>query len=91
MEHEQLTEQEVQRHISASFDSVGAIQRTISGEDSGMNNPVSWIEANVGHLNIMLEKEWFADALTEEQRADIDAIILAGNQYIQDNQADSTE
>ena len=39
------------------------------------------IERNVGHLNIMLGKSWFADALTEQQDADIDAAIVAGNGY----------
>jgi hypothetical protein len=75
------TEEEIQRHISAAFDSVSAIERTISGEDT-YNNPVSWVEANVGHLNIMLGKDWFVAGLTEQQRTDIDAIIASGNQYI---------
>jgi hypothetical protein len=79
---EQPTEQQLQRHISAAFDSVSLINRIISEEDTP-NKPSRMIDANVGHLNIMLGKEWFADGLTEQQRTDIDAAIAAGNTYLE--------
>jgi hypothetical protein len=79
---------EIQRHISAAFDSVGLINRIVSGTEQirmRRMSPSKVVEANVGHLNIMLAKNWFADALTEQQRDDIDSSIAAGNQFIVEN------
>ena len=39
------------------------------------------IERNVGHLNIMNGKTWFTDGLTGTEADDIDAAILAGEEY----------
>jgi len=39
------------------------------------------VERNVGHLNIMMGKSWFADALTDQENTDISAAITAGNGY----------
>jgi hypothetical protein len=40
------------------------------------------VERNVRHLELMLTKDFFKDALTESQKNDIDASILSGNNYI---------
>jgi hypothetical protein len=40
------------------------------------------VERNVKHLELMLTKEFFADALTSTQKSEIDTCITAGNSYI---------
>ena len=42
---------------------------------------VTSADCNYRHLEIMLEKTWFADTLTTEQRTAIDAAVTAGSTY----------
>jgi hypothetical protein len=65
--------------ISAAFDSVNLINKLITEtiDDKKKAN----VERNVGHLKLMLKKEFFTTALTEQQRTDIDACIAAGEVY----------
>jgi hypothetical protein len=69
-----------EKAISAAFDSVNLINRLIleTADDKKKSN----VERNVKHLELMLTKEFFTEALTESQRTDIDACILAWNLYI---------
>lgn len=78
---ETLTTEEVKRHITAAFDSVNLINELVI---AGVNTEAvsARIKANVGHLNIMLEKEWFAEGLTVEERQDIDTCIVSGNEFV---------
>jgi hypothetical protein len=68
-----------EKAISAAFDSVALINKLIieTIDDKKKAN----VERNVGHLKLMLKKEFFTTALTTEQRADIDACIVAGEAY----------
>lgn len=56
---EELTKEEINRHINASFDSVMVINNAESSEDD--------IHRNISHIEIMLSKDWFANALTKQQ------------------------
>jgi len=79
-----MTQEEIQNSISAAFDSVNLINGIVNGNqmaNESSQEKQDTIERNVGHLNIMLSKSWFADALTEQQEADINAAIVAGNGY----------
>jgi hypothetical protein len=69
-----------EKAISAAFDSVNLINRLIL--ETADDNKKSNVERNVKHLELMLTKEFFTEALTEFQRTEIDACILAGNLYI---------
>jgi hypothetical protein len=66
--------------ISAAFDSVNLINKLITetADDKNKEN----VDRNVKHLELMLKKEFFTTALTTEQRAGIDACIVAGKAYI---------
>jgi hypothetical protein len=66
--------------VSAAFDSVNLINKLITetADDKKKEN----VDRNVKHLELMLTKEFFTTALTTEQRADIDACIVAGKAYI---------
>jgi hypothetical protein len=76
---ETKTPEQVQRNISAAFDSVNLINNEITQEAT--DNRKDSVKRNYQHLEIMLEKTWFAEGLTEQQRADIDAAIAAGQTF----------
>jgi hypothetical protein len=63
----EYTQEEIQKHISAAFDSVRLINRN---EDD-----VDTINRNVEHLKIMMEKEWFSSSLTPQQKSEINNLI----------------
>jgi len=62
-----MTQEQVAQSVSAAFDSVDLINRN---EDDAVT-----IERNVEHLRIMMNKEWFASALTAKQTEQINTII----------------
>ena len=68
-----------QQSISAAFDSVNLINNTILETVSDDNK--STVTRNVQHLEIMLSKEWFLEALTQQQLTDINSCIANGNSY----------
>ena len=76
---ETQTPEQVQNHIKAAFDSVSLINNEIVKEAT--DNRKDNVKRNVQHLELMLTKEWFADALSTEQSTDINAVITAGNTY----------
>jgi uncharacterized protein YbaP (TraB family) len=69
-----------EKSIKAAFDSVALINRLIieTADDKKKAN----VERNVKHLELMLTKEFFTEALTTEQRVELEACIEAGNTYI---------
>lgn len=79
------TSEEVENSISAAFDSVHLINTIIAGTtmvNQSIENKKDTVERNVGHLNIMMEKQWFVDGLSSEQKTDIEDCISAGDTYI---------
>lgn len=76
---ETMTAEQIQRNISAAFDSVNLINSLLTQEAT--ENRKDSATRNYQHLEIMLDKTWFADALTEQQRADIDACVAAAKTY----------
>jgi len=77
---ENQTPEQIQKHISAAFDSVHLINQEIAKEKN--TNRKKIVENNVRHLELMIGKEWFATALTSSQTTDINNCITAGNAYI---------
>lgn len=72
--------QNPEKSISAAFDSVAVINKLIlqTVDDKKKAN----VKRNVQHLELMLTKEFFTEALTTEQRTEIETCIDAGNTYI---------
>ena len=70
----QMTQEEIQRSVSAAFDSVNLINK-LNLKDVLTDEETDTVDRNVEHLKIMMAKEWFDNALTTEQRADIQALI----------------
>jgi hypothetical protein len=70
----------IQQSISAAFDSVNLINETITKPTDDENNSI--VKRNVEHLEIMLGKEFFSNALTMEQKSEIDNTIISGKNYL---------
>jgi hypothetical protein len=68
-----------EKAISAAFDSVALINKLITEtiDDKKKAN----VERNVGHLKLMLKKEFFTEALTTSQKTEIETCIASGNTY----------
>jgi hypothetical protein len=71
---EEQTPEQVQRSISAAFDSVNLINQ-LKAQPSLTEEEQDRLNRNVEHLRIMLAKEWFSEGLTEQQRNDINACL----------------
>ena len=73
------TPEQIQQHINAAFDSVNLINNTITQPTTDQNKDS--VKRNYQHLEIMMGKDWFVDALTTQQETDINAAITAGKAY----------
>lgn len=71
---EELTQEQIEKQVSAAFDSVNLINE-LQAKESNTEEEVSTISRNVKHLNIMMTKAWFNKALSTEQTAQINAVI----------------
>jgi hypothetical protein len=67
------------KSINAAFDSVALINKLVTetADDKKKLN----VERNVKHLELMLKKEFFTEALTVQQKTDIDDFIVAVKEY----------
>lgn len=69
-----------QKAIGAAFDSVDLINNLITKPVNEKNT--SAIKRNVKHLELMMSKEEFYNALSEVQKTQIQNCIGAGNNHI---------
>jgi hypothetical protein len=76
---EKKTEEQVKNSINATFDSVNLIN-SITSEPFDVKKEKT-VKSNIEHLSLMLSKDWFAAGLTKEQKSQIEACIVAGNDY----------
>ena len=75
------TQEEIQGHISAAYDSVNLINVILTKPVTEQNKDD--VKRNYEHLEIMLGKSWFSEALTEQQSTDINGAITAGEAYVE--------
>ena len=68
------TQEQIAQSISAAFDSVNLVAE-LKAKASVTEDEQGTIDRNVEHLNIMLGKDWFAEALTTEQAEQINAVL----------------
>ena len=67
---ENLTQEEIQNSVNAAYDSVNLINElNLIAELSEEEKDT--LDRNKEHLKIMLAKEWFFNALTEEQKVEL--------------------
>lgn len=67
---ENLTQEEIQNSINAAYDSVNLINELNLIEELSKEEKDT-LYRNKEHLKIMLAKEWFFNALTEEQKNEL--------------------
>lgn len=74
MSVEELTEEQIAKSVSAAYDSVNLINE-LKAKTELTEDENATIDRNVEHLRIMLAKEWFANALTAEQKSELEALV----------------
>ena len=67
------------KSISAAFDSVTLINKLVV--ETANDKKKANVERNVKHLELMLTKEFFTEALTTQQKKQINDCIASGNTY----------
>jgi hypothetical protein len=77
---EELTQEQIHKSINAEFDSVNLINREIQLPLT--EERTNLVVRNYVHLEIMLTKVWFSEALTTEQRTAIDQSIQDSLTYL---------
>lgn len=77
----ELTAEDIQKHYDAALDSVTLINDIIAGtqmaEDTAEDKKAC-VERNVGHLTIMVAKDYWQG----QDMAPLNAAIAAGNAYL---------
>ena len=67
------TPEELSRHVSAAYDSVTFITK-IKAKESLTEEETKALSRNIEHIHIMLKHAWFVEALTPEQKTELEAI-----------------
>ena len=70
---ENLTQEEIQNSVNAAYDSVNLIIELNLIEELS-DEQKDTLSRNKEHIKIMTTKEWFYDALTEEQKVELSNI-----------------
>lgn len=68
-----------EKSINSAFDSVALINKLVA--EIPDDKKKSTVARNVKHLELMLTKEFFKDALTSKQQTELENCIAAGNTY----------
>lgn len=67
---ENLTTEQIEKSISAAYDSVNLINELLSKESLD-EEELATVNRNKEHLTIMLGKDWFSEALTATQKKEL--------------------
>ena len=70
---ENLTQEQIQNSVKAAYDSVNLINELNLIEELS-DEQKDTLSRNKEHIKIMLEKEWFYNTLTEEQKVELSNI-----------------
>jgi hypothetical protein len=71
---EELTQEQIERSISAAYDSVSLINE-LNSKEVLTEEEADSKDRNIEHIKIMLSKEWFANALTKDQKTELEVKI----------------
>lgn len=69
----ELTQEQILKAVSAAYDSV-AIINELKPKSEKTDEEKDMLARNEGHIRIMMSKDWFVNALTEEQIAELKSI-----------------
>jgi hypothetical protein len=70
----ELTTEQIEKSVNAAFDSVNLVNE-LKVKPSLTDEEQDRLDRNKQHLEIMLAKDWFSAALTEEQTTQINECI----------------
>ena len=73
---EELTQEQIERNISAAYDSVSLINE-LNSKEVLTEKEADSKDRNIEHIKIMLSKEWFANALTKDQKTELEVKIYS--------------
>ena len=73
---EELTQEQIERSISAAYDSVSLINE-LNSKEVLTEEEADSKDRNIEHIKIMLSKEWFANALTKDQKTELEVKIYS--------------
>ena len=68
---ENFTQEQIEKSISAAYDSVELIN-ALSSESNLDEEQLATLSRNKEHLTIMLGKDWFSNALSAAQKKDFE-------------------
>ena len=71
---EELTQDQIEKSISAAYDSVSLING-LNSKEVLTEKEADSKDRNIEHIKIMLSKEWFANALTKDQKTELEVKI----------------
>jgi hypothetical protein len=71
---EELTQEQIEKSISAAYDSVSLINE-LNSKEVLTEEEADSKDRNIEHIKIMLSKEWFANALTKDQKTELEVKI----------------
>ena len=71
---EELTQDQIEKSISAAYDSVSLING-LNSKEVLTEEEADSKDRNIEHIKIMLSKEWFANALTKDQKTELEVKI----------------
>jgi hypothetical protein len=71
---EEVTAEQAAKSVLAAYDSVALIAE-LKAKPELTEEETDAIGRNEEHLRIMLAKEWFAEALTPEQKTELEALV----------------
>lgn len=70
----ELTPQQIEKHILSAFDSVNLINE-LNKKEQLSDEEQARIKNNVDHLKIMMQKDWFVSGLKAAQKKEINKLI----------------
>ena len=73
---EELTQDQIEKSISTTYDSVSLINE-LNSKEVLTEEEADSKDKNIEHIKIMLSKEWFANALTKDQKTELGVKIYS--------------
>ena len=70
---EEITQEQIEKSISAAYDSVNLINE-LNLIENKTEEDLERISKNKEHIGIMLSKDWFLSALTIDQKTELETI-----------------
>ena len=71
---EELTQDQIEKSISATYDSISLINE-LNSKEVLTEEEADSKDRNIEHIKIMLSKEWFANALNKDQKMELEVKI----------------